>query len=128
MHRRPPRSTRTDTLFPYTTLFRSAVIPDEPPGRGSVAQIRDLPLAATNTGFQAESDRSRLGGASPLGRADGPIIVTHEESFMKSKLCEQFGIDFPLFAFSHCRAVVAEVTNAGGVGVLRSEEHPSDIQ
>src|SRR3546814_15938734 len=28
MIRRPPRSTRTDTLFPYTTLFRS-------PGRGS---------------------------------------------------------------------------------------------
>src|SRR3546814_15742384 len=25
MIRRPPRSTRTDTLFPYTTLFRSAV-------------------------------------------------------------------------------------------------------
>src|SRR3546814_17476423 len=26
MIRRPPRSTRTDTLFPYTTLFRSAAI------------------------------------------------------------------------------------------------------
>src|SRR3546814_5017237 len=26
MIRRPPRSTRTDTLFPYTTLFRSRVI------------------------------------------------------------------------------------------------------
>src|SRR3546814_9243267 len=26
MTRRPPRSTRTDTLFPYTTLFRSAVL------------------------------------------------------------------------------------------------------
>src|SRR3546814_4128738 len=26
MRRRPPRSTRTDTLFPYTTLFRSHVI------------------------------------------------------------------------------------------------------
>src|SRR3546814_2432402 len=25
MHRRPPRSTRTDTLFPYTTLFRSPI-------------------------------------------------------------------------------------------------------
>src|SRR3546814_1086719 len=25
MNRRPPRSTRTDTLFPYTTLFRSGV-------------------------------------------------------------------------------------------------------
>src|SRR3546814_5806712 len=28
MIRRPPRSTRTDTLFPYTTLFRSAVEAD----------------------------------------------------------------------------------------------------
>src|SRR3546814_9584297 len=28
MIRRPPRSTRTDTLFPYTTLFRSAFQPD----------------------------------------------------------------------------------------------------
>src|SRR3546814_4709104 len=27
MIRRPPRSTRTDTLFPYTTLFRSATAP-----------------------------------------------------------------------------------------------------
>src|SRR3546814_6872194 len=27
MIRRPPRSTRTDTLFPYTTLFRSSWIP-----------------------------------------------------------------------------------------------------
>src|SRR3546814_1716248 len=29
MKRRPPRSTRTDTLFPYTTLFRSEREPDE---------------------------------------------------------------------------------------------------
>src|SRR3546814_15740610 len=27
MIRRPPRSTRTDTLFPYTTLFRSPLMP-----------------------------------------------------------------------------------------------------
>src|SRR3546814_21152519 len=30
MIRRPPRSTRTDTLFPYTTLFRSTGIPPAP--------------------------------------------------------------------------------------------------
>src|SRR3546814_10115355 len=30
MIRRPPRSTRTDTLFPYTTLFRSRKIPFQP--------------------------------------------------------------------------------------------------
>src|SRR3546814_3153120 len=34
MIRRPPRSTRTDTLFPYTTLFRSRLRPI-PPGRAS---------------------------------------------------------------------------------------------
>src|SRR3546814_20653197 len=33
--RRPPRSTRTDTLFPYTTLFRSLVWPCRDPDRGS---------------------------------------------------------------------------------------------
>src|SRR3546814_15695386 len=37
MIRRPPRSTRTDTLFPYTTLFRSARPPE---GSGSPAAIR----------------------------------------------------------------------------------------
>src|SRR3546814_10646345 len=30
MIRRPPRSTRTDTLFPYTTLFRSDFLPNIP--------------------------------------------------------------------------------------------------
>ncbi len=37
---------------------------------------------------------------------------------MNSDLCRRLGIDFPLFAFSHCRDVVAAVTNAGGMGVL----------
>src|SRR3546814_14990146 len=35
MIRRPPRSTRTDTLFPYTTLFRS-------PGREAAAELGQL--------------------------------------------------------------------------------------
>ncbi len=42
---------------------------------------------------------------------------------MNSPLCERFGIDFPLFAFSHCRDVVAAVTNAGGMGVLGAVIH-----
>lgn len=37
---------------------------------------------------------------------------------MKTRLTEQFAIEFPIFAFSHCRDVVAAVTNAGGLGVL----------
>jgi NAD(P)H-dependent flavin oxidoreductase YrpB (nitropropane dioxygenase family) len=37
---------------------------------------------------------------------------------MDTDLCRKFSIEFPLFAFSHCRDVVAEVTKAGGFGVL----------
>jgi NAD(P)H-dependent flavin oxidoreductase YrpB (nitropropane dioxygenase family) len=33
-------------------------------------------------------------------------------------ICDRFGIEFPIFAFSHCRDVVAAVTRAGGLGVL----------
>lgn len=37
---------------------------------------------------------------------------------MRTDVSERFGVEFPLFAFSHCRDVVAAVTNAGGFGVL----------
>src|SRR3546814_20831474 len=45
MIRRPPRSTRTDTLFPYTTLFRSiaaAAAQEFPPLTGRVVDQADL--------------------------------------------------------------------------------------
>src|SRR3546814_5778852 len=41
MIRRPPRSTRTDTLFPYTTLFRSLVSDQASSCRLSAAAARD---------------------------------------------------------------------------------------
>jgi len=37
---------------------------------------------------------------------------------MRTELCEKIGIEFPIFAFTHCRDVVAAVSNAGGLGVL----------
>lgn len=37
---------------------------------------------------------------------------------MKNELCNRLGIEFPIFAFSHCRDVVAAVSRAGGLGVL----------
>ncbi|MBV9484850.1 MAG: nitronate monooxygenase [Frankiaceae bacterium] len=42
---------------------------------------------------------------------------------MHNALCEQLGIDVPIFAFSHCRDVVAAVTKAGGMGVLGAVAH-----
>ena len=37
---------------------------------------------------------------------------------MHNELCERLGIEFPIFAFTHCRDVAAAVSNAGGLGVL----------
>lgn len=37
---------------------------------------------------------------------------------MRTQVCEMFGIEFPILAFTHCRDVVAAVTKAGGLGVL----------
>src|SRR3546814_9208593 len=47
MIRRPPRSTRTDTLFPYTTLFRSAAPSnrDYEGGFATALMLKDLKLA-----------------------------------------------------------------------------------
>jgi len=42
---------------------------------------------------------------------------------MKTPICDLLGIDLPLLAFSHCRDVVAAVTNAGGFGVLGASMH-----
>ena len=48
---------------------------------------------------------------------------------MKTPLCELLGIEFPLFAFSHCRDVVAAVSNAGGFGVLGASRHtPEELE
>src|SRR3546814_18281405 len=50
MIRRPPRSTRTDTLFPYTTLFRSLAA-NCPPGR--------RPGRCSSQGMAGRTGRSR---------------------------------------------------------------------
>ena len=42
---------------------------------------------------------------------------------MRTAATDLVGIDVPIFAFSHCRDVVAAVTNAGGLGVLGAVAH-----
>jgi len=37
---------------------------------------------------------------------------------VQTEICRKLGIEFPIFAFTHCRDVVAAVSNAGGFGVL----------
>src|SRR3546814_16954144 len=84
MIRRPPRSTRTDTLFPYTTLFRSSqcVAPREANSRASPLHhttpvLMPIPCAPSlpthrrrawpdpPTSRQSERDRRQLHAAAP---------------------------------------------------------------
>ena len=37
---------------------------------------------------------------------------------MSNDLCSRLGIEYPIFAFTHCRDVVVEVSKAGGIGVF----------
>src|SRR4029079_17826219 len=41
-----------------------------------------------------------------------------EEQLMHTPICDELGIEFPIFAFTHCRDVVVAVSKAGGFGVL----------
>src|SRR3546814_16523635 len=84
MIRRPPRSTRTDTLFPYTTLFRSGRTSDRPtmvaqpfgcnPAEGGSAQGGAGPLYA-RTGVLQNGFRSRIADAE--GRLDAKGRAMH---------------------------------------------------
>src|SRR3546814_2983559 len=62
MIRRPPRSTRTDTLFPYTTLFRS-VVGQGPCGRPVVADHADHVVVLDTV---TVGPRDRLAGPGDL--------------------------------------------------------------
>ncbi|MDH3214433.1 MAG: nitronate monooxygenase family protein [Myxococcales bacterium] len=45
---------------------------------------------------------------------------------MRTKLAEEMGLEFPIFAFTHCRDVAAAVSKAGGLGVLGVAGHSLD--
>src|SRR3546814_7560169 len=66
MIRRPPRSTRTDTLFPYTTLFRSRSLPQrldvdhlQPPVDGVEEGARLGGVAVPQAGRDDEAGNAR---------------------------------------------------------------------
>src|SRR3546814_11256220 len=65
MIRRPPRSTRTDTLFPYTTLFRSWLGCPRATGRSEIARRTAGPRrGARRSGRAAGPARRRPDGHS----------------------------------------------------------------
>src|SRR3546814_4414810 len=84
MIRRPPRSTRTDTLFPYTTLFRSCVLLALPYACGDVEaeNLFDDALFVAFPGDQSEDlpamvSADQLDPAQMLMLEDGHCLKDH---------------------------------------------------
>src|SRR3546814_4058596 len=61
MIRRPPRSTRTDTLFPYTTLFRSLKSTDGHYRTKLIQSCQSIPFRLAATATPAPNDFMELG-------------------------------------------------------------------
>src|SRR3546814_15474901 len=69
MIRRPPRSTRTDTLFPYTTLFRSLEV-----AAAAHADIAGREEGQRTGGRRRQAEaRIALGARGATFRRDGPL-------------------------------------------------------
>src|SRR3546814_2260963 len=102
MIRRPPRSTRTDTLFPYTTLFRS-------PGQRGCAKMSCHLRAIAN---QPQRDLSHINR-----------LACHEANRLRETVGEL--VELPCLGDG-----TADCGRCGDpvVAVPRSEEHTSELQ
>src|SRR3546814_10931560 len=89
MIRRPPRSTRTDTLFPYTTLFRSIgfkILMDLVASASRPLQVKEIPYTF----------RNRLSGESKL---DSRVAQEFIILFLEKLFGGFVPIRFLMFAF-----------------------------
>src|SRR3546814_2502571 len=118
MIRRPPRSTRTDKLFPYTTLFRS----------------RRAPAGHDPAGISLEPAQAR-DYALKLGVAFGVTCVLGLAVKNADRIGALFGQDWQAFELPEATTPIAWALILGGVWLVvaehfaaRSEEHKSELQ
>src|SRR3546814_4485455 len=118
MIRRPPRSTRTDTLFPYTTLFRSS--PDRPnPRTGTGDRYRSEPPSGRR---DRRCRRWGIGGRS-RARLEFICLVAPGRPSRALLTGEQFEV-WPGYDPLDVRGNAPPSSTNG----RRSEEHTSDLQ
>src|SRR3546814_7621660 len=91
MIRRPPRSTRTDTLFPYTTLFRSA-------GRGAQAALGRPGRSAQALAGRGRGAHRRAPPVRALGRRPAAVRGRSEEH--TSELQSLMRISYAVFCLN----------------------------
>src|SRR3546814_4667689 len=116
MIRRPPRSTRTDTLFPYTTLFRSTRI--EICGPAIVVQPR------THAGLIRQNEVNAIRASYSR-----PNDVPHRKAaegflFLPFDLLLRRGTATP---GNESRDTDDDTASQGQLRIFRSEEHTSEL-
>src|SRR3546814_6699715 len=115
MIRRPPRSTRTDTLFPCTTLFRSALA-DRLGGEEGIEDARaDF---GRHAGAAVAHGDAHLPAGCPLGRSLGREMGSGDGEAPRRRRFQHrlLGVDEKI------QQHVAELVR------IRSEEHTSELQ
>src|SRR3546814_3305733 len=118
MIRRPPRSTRTDTLFPYTTLFRSLALRLGFPGRKLVCQVFNL----------GDQDTGSLDHQSPgFGQLDPPPMA-HKQFCLKLVLEQGDMSRERRLGEVEIGRRARDVPIFGDLHEIRSEEHTSELQ
>src|SRR3546814_13335148 len=104
MRRRPPRSTRTDTRFPYTTLFRSeglrALIAKEDPLLVDVMPTQPKPANRRADAIWRDPQRETIKGAVWLANMGYGMLSEAEETAFKAELQRRAGsLDRPIVVF-----------------------------
>src|SRR3546814_16472352 len=93
MIRRPPRSTRTDTRFPYTTLFRSAEAARQADAREEGGAGRaDIGVGGAQALLGAEHIRPAYQHIGRHRRAD-PLIDLREKRYRRRKILRKRAAD-----------------------------------
>src|SRR3546814_1606225 len=102
MIRRPPRSTRTDTLFPYTTLFRSRAAIGAVMEGGRIIGVEQIVDAAVNFEIAAHGE----GGADP-----GERIAIERSEEHTSELQSLMRISYAVFCLKKKNTYTIPKTN-----------------
>src|SRR3546814_1928789 len=96
MKRQPPRSTRTDTLFPYTTLFRSPRRTGRTPEQFHLPRYRRSAAPDETTHHRRRHRRKALATA-PTGRADRPLEESRRSEEHTSELQSLMRTSYAVF-------------------------------
>src|SRR3546814_8776268 len=125
MLRRPPRSTLTDALFPYTTLFRANAVREGPAVISRVLDRRKVVGAIRVVG-------SRDGGPGGVGKLDRRAGIDGGDRRDQRRAARTRTADLDQLADVR-RGERRRGRGAGGIGgrdrtVNRSEEHTSELQ